>query len=148
MSNWTIRMANPDDSEGLEICMHRAYSIYAERMGKQTLPPLETNYADEIDNYPTWVAESNEKIVGGLIMCFKDGLATLSNIAVDSDFQGHGLGRGLMTFAESEAERRGFIKLSLATHMLLTENLAVYKHLGWKETNRKNMRIYFEKDIS
>ena len=147
MNDVKIRNANLNDAEDLERCMHRAYSIYEERMGNQALPPLEIDYANEIENYPTWVAESNGKIVGGLTMFFNDGLATLSNIAVDSDFQGHGLGRSLMTFAENEARNRGFAKLNLATHTLLTENLAIYKHLGWKETNQEDMRIFFEKEL-
>lgn len=148
MISWTIRIADPDDAEGLERCMHKAYSIYKERMGNLSLPPLEIDYADEITKYPTWVAESGGEIVGGLTMLFKDSLATLSNIAVDSDFQGHGLGRGLMAFAENEAKNRGFSKLNLTTHILLTENLEIYEHLGWKEVNRQRMRIFFEKDLT
>jgi len=128
--------------------MHSAYSIYKERIKGQTLPPLEVNYATEINNFPTWVAESNGKIVGGLIMCFDNARATLSNIAVNSDFQGHGLGRSLLDYAESKAKEHGFKKLHLTTHVLLTENLEIYKHLRWKETNREEPRIFFEKELS
>ncbi|MCG8412654.1 MAG: GNAT family N-acetyltransferase [Pseudomonadales bacterium] len=148
MSNWTIRAANLEDAEGLRNCMLGAYSAYAERMANDSLPPLEADYAEEIENFPTWVAESDDSIVGGLIMCFDEDRATLSNIAVDPDFQGHGLGRGLLDFAESEAKRQGFNRLQLATHELLTENLAIYKHLGWNETARDGGKVFFEKNLS
>tara|TARA_R110001592_G_scaffold291221_1_gene560585 strand:- start:53 stop:499 length:447 start_codon:yes stop_codon:yes gene_type:complete len=148
MSNWTIRTANLDDAEGLENCMRAAYSFYDERMVDQILPPLVIDYAYEIRNYPTWVAESDGKIVGGLIMSFENSRATLSNIAVDPCFQGHGLGRGILEFAEKKATELGFNKIHLATHELLTENLAIYKHLGWKEAGREEPKIFFEKEIS
>ena len=148
MSEWHIRVASNKDADGLQRCMHAAYSVYSERMGDASLPPLETDYASEIENYPTWVAEADKKIVGGLTMSFNKSRATLSNIAVDTNFQGHGLGRGLMTFAEAEAKRRGYATLHLATHELLSENLAIYRHLGWTETKRENSRVFFEKELS
>lgn len=144
MNNWKIRKANIEDADGLRRCMHRAYSIYAERMAGESLPPLEIDYTAEIQNYPTWVAESEGQIIGGLIMCFDLEGATLSNIAVDTDFQGHGLGRGLLSFAENQAKHHGFAILHLATHVLLTENLAIYSRLGWKETTRENSKVLFE----
>ena len=148
MSEWHIRVARSKDADGLQRCMRAAYSVYSERMGDTSLPPLETDYASEIENFPTWVAEAEKKIVGGLTMSFDNSRATLSNIAVSTDFQGFGLGRGLMAFAEAEAKRRGFTKLHLATHELLSENLAMYRHLGWTETKRKDSRVFFEKELS
>lgn len=37
--------------------------------------------------------------------------------------------------------------LHLATHELLTENLAIYSHLGWKEKYRANSKVFFEKEL-
>lgn len=147
MSSWKIRTAKDKDAEGLKQCMHKAYSEYAMRFAIGSLPPLEVDYAAEIANYPTWVAEMNGNIVGGLIMSFDDAGATLSNIAVDSDYQGQGLGRGLISFAENQAKEHGYPKLRLATHALLIENLAIYRHLGWKESDRKNNKVFFEKEL-
>jgi hypothetical protein len=52
-----------------------------------------------------------------------------------------------MKFAESKAAENGFSELNLATHPLLSENLALYQHLGWKETARDESRIFMKKRI-
>lgn len=152
--NWRIRAANSNDAAGLESCMHAAYAPYKSRMRGLLLPPLESDYDSEIREYPTWVAESDGKdgkdgkIVGGLIMDFDTHYATLSNIAVDPTFQGQGLGRGLMAYAETKAREKKCSRICLATHVLLTENQSLYNHLGWKKTGSDETRIYFEKELA
>jgi len=146
--NWNIRKAISKDSEGLQVCMEKAYSIYLERMQGNPLPPMEIDYSDEIMNYPTWVAESDNKIVGGLIMMFETQYASLANIAVHPNFQGNGLGGGLMKFAESLAKDKGYSELRLATHILLKENVSLYLHLGFTEIDRDEVRVYMKKEIS
>ncbi len=60
----------------------------------------------------------------------------LDNIAVRPDRQGQGLGRRLIAFAESEARRLGYAELRLYTHETMTENIALYTRLGFRETGR------------
>ena len=127
--------------------MSAAYSSYASRMGDISLPPLETDYASEIENYPTWVAELDGEIVAGLIMAFDKDAASISNVAVHPNAQGQGLGRILLDFAEQQARIKGYSQLALATHVLLTENISLYEHLGWKISGRDQTRVYFEKSI-
>jgi ribosomal protein S18 acetylase RimI-like enzyme len=126
---WHIRKAFPGDSVKLENCMKSAYAIYEQRMGGIRLPPLDTDYLHEIKHYPTWVVESEASVLGGLIIVFDDAQAVIANIAVDPRFQGQGIGG------------------KLATHPLLSENLALYQHLGWKETARDESRIFMKKRI-
>lgn len=145
---WNIRKANINDSAGLQNCMELAYSSYSERMGGNRLPPMNVNYADEINNYPCWVAEEKGNIVGGLIMMFDEDNASIANIAVHPEFQGHGIGGGLMKFAEETAIKMNFSKLSLATHVLLTENISLYLHMGYDEVERDDTRVYFRKIIN
>jgi len=108
---------------------------------------MDVDYSSEIKKYPTWVAECNGNVVGGLIMTFEQGHASLSNIAVHPEFQGQGLGRGLMEFAESQAKEKQYSELRLATHVLLTENVSLYRHLGWTEIDRDEVRVYMRKAI-
>jgi N-acetylglutamate synthase-like GNAT family acetyltransferase len=145
--NWKIRTAVIEDAPYLQQCMQSAYSAYQERMGDARLPPMDLDYADEINNYPTWVAEFDNRIVGGLTMIFSNGGASIANVAVDPQFQGKGLGSGLLKFAESQAKLKHFSELHLATHVLLTENISLYNHLGWSETERDEIRVYMKKDI-
>lgn len=145
--HWNIRKALPEDSGELRQCMESAYSPYQGRMGGVRLPPMDVDYSIEIASFPCWVAEFNGEVVGGLIMTFEDDYASIANIAVHPEFQGHGLGGGLMKYAEAKAKEKSYSGLRLATHVLLTENLSLYLHLGWTEFNRDDARVYLEKAI-
>lgn len=120
---------------------------YQERMGGVRLPPMDLDYSSEIENYPTWVVESERSILGGLIMVFEDDQASIANIAVDPKFQGQGIGGDLMDFAESKARENNFSELRLATHVLLEENVSLYRHLGWEKTGRDKTRVYMKKKL-
>ena len=144
---WIIRKAVIEDAAGLKNVMESAYSAYQERMGGKRLPPMEVDYFSEIRDYPTWVVESNGTVVAGLIMMFEDNFASIANIAVHPDFQGRGLGGSLMKFAETVAKEEAYPELRLATHVMLTENLSLYDHLGWLEIERDDVRVYMRKEI-
>ena len=146
--SWTIRKAVDSDAKALAGCMHAAYMTYTKRLGGQTLPPMTVDYEEEIRSYPVWVAESDGTLVGGLILMPEDDHMTIANVAVHPQFQGNGLGHGLMELGEAEAKRQGYSELRLATHPLLTENLSLYTHLGWSETGRDEDRVYMRKSIT
>ena len=63
------------------------------------------------------------------------------------DFQGQGLGSGLMEFADATAAENGYLELRLATHVLLQENVALYLHLGWIEIGRDDVRVRMLKKL-
>ncbi|MBL3527064.1 MAG: GNAT family N-acetyltransferase [gamma proteobacterium endosymbiont of Lamellibrachia anaximandri] len=142
-----IREAITEDAAGLKNCMASAYSTYQERMGGKRLPPMDVDYLSEIQNYPTWVVESKGVILGGLIMVFEEGEASIANIAVDPKSQGKGIGSSLMRFAESKAREKSFRELHLATHVLLNENISLYQHLGWKVSDRNETKVFMKKAI-
>jgi hypothetical protein len=99
--DWYIREALPGDANALKACMESAYSIYLERMEGITLPPMVQDYELEINNYPVWVVQCENRIVGGMIMNFEEKHAFLANIAVQVEYQGLGIG------GETSETRRG-----------------------------------------
>ena len=125
--------------------MIAAYSVYLETMKDTAFPPLEVDYAAEISEYPTWVAEYEGKLVGGLIMTFTDSAAMISNVAVHPAAQGGGVGRGLLDFAESQAKEKGLTRMRLATHVLLKQNVSLYQHLGWEVVDQDSVRVNMQK---
>ena len=127
--------------------MESAYAPYQERMDGVRLPPMDVDYSNEIENYPTWVDESDGVIVGGLIMIFDDENASIANIAINPKFQGKGIGGRLMKFAELKAREKDFSELYLTTHVLLEENLSLYRHLGWVEIGRDSTKVSMKKEI-
>jgi GNAT superfamily N-acetyltransferase len=146
--SWNIRKAVIDDAKNLKRCMDEAYTKYSNTIKGKRLPPFDVDYEEEIASFPVWVAESDKEIVGGLILMFEGDYITIANVAVRTDFQGNGLGRGLINFAESVAKRKGYLEIRLATHVLLTENVSFYLHLGWLEIGRDDTRVYMKKNIS
>lgn len=144
---WHIREARLEDADSLRECMEVAYATYQTRMDGRRLPPMDLDYASEISDYPTWIVELGNTLIGGITMTFEPEHASIANIAVHPEHQGRGVGSGLMTFAEDRARSRNYMEIHLATHVLLTENIALYRHLGWVENDRDETRVYMKKDV-
>jgi ribosomal protein S18 acetylase RimI-like enzyme len=57
----------------------------------------------------------------------------------------------LIELAESEARRRGLRELTLYTHECMTENIGMYRALGYVETERRTesgyRRVYMRKVV-
>ena len=141
-------MAGPEDGAGLQQCMEAAYSAYAGRPGLDHLPPLEADYAQEILVHPAWVVVcGGGEVIGGLLMAFAEADASLLNVAVHPEHQGKGIGRALLTLAEELASERGAGAIELKTHALLTENVSLYRHLGYVEVSRDELRVHMRKDL-
>ena len=75
----------------------------------------------------------------------------MDNVAVHPAYQGRGLGRQLVALAEEEARRVGLTTVTLYTNERMTENLELYKRLGYMETERKTeqgyQRVYMRKEL-
>ena len=56
----------------------------------------------------------------------------VDNLAVSPRARGRGLSRSMLERAELQASARGASELRLLTHELMTENRAIYEHLGWE----------------
>ena len=127
--------------------MESAYAAYLKRMEGTRLPPMDVDYSSEIENYPCWVVESAGETLGGLVMTFTADRAQIANIAVAPLAQGQGIGGKLMKFAEAQARKRGFSQIHLATHVLLIENISLYRHLGWEESGKDLDKVTMKKKI-
>ena len=131
-----IRRARPRDRGAIEAIVQAAYGIYVARIGKPPGPMLD-DYRRLIDEGAVSVLEDAKGAIAGLIVLLaRADHLLLDNVSVRPDRQGKGLGRRLIAFAESEARRRGFAELRLYTHERMSENIALYKRLGFVETGR------------
>ena len=130
--------------------VHAAYRHYIARIGKPPGPMLD-DYAQRIADGQAWVLEDGGRIVGILVLEETPAGFLLDNIAVLPECQGKGHGRVLMEFAEAEARRRGFGEIHLYTHALMTENIALYRRIGFVETHRVSEkgydRVYMTKQL-
>ncbi|CAH0274577.1 GNAT family N-acetyltransferase [Roseomonas sp. CECT 9278] len=144
------RRAQPGEAEGLRRLVADAYGHYVARLGKPPGPMVD-DYAQRIADGQAWVLEADGALVGLVVLEDADDALLLDNVAVAPAAQGKGHGRALMTFAEAEARRRGHAELRLYTHVLMTENIALYGRVGFRETGRASekgfARVYMAKAL-
>jgi ribosomal protein S18 acetylase RimI-like enzyme len=136
-----IRAATAADLEAVRGVVDAAYGHYVARIGRPPGPMLD-DYATRIADRQAWVLEDAGRVVGILVLEQGPSGLLLDNIAVLPDCQGKGFGRVLIDFAEAEARRRGFAEIHLYTHALMTENIALYRRIGFVETHRAHEKGY------
>lgn len=83
------------------------------------------------------VAKDQNGKIAGFIMTDTDSFAGdslyVAQIAVDPDFQGHGIGRKLMQKAEQLALKKGFNAVALHVRKDNDKAIGLYKSLGYKK---------------
>ena len=112
---------------------------------------MDFDYAEQIAANEVWVTEDGGAIQGVILMRWEADHVFIDNVAVDPDRQGAGIGRTLLDHAETRAREEGTDELQLLTHELMAQNRAMYAHLGWEETDRRDehgfSRVYFRKGL-
>jgi ribosomal protein S18 acetylase RimI-like enzyme len=146
-----IRAARSEDRAAVATIVEAAYGVYVARIGKPP-GPMRDDYGKLIDDGAVSVFEETEGVVAGIIVLLpKADHLLLDNVAVAPARQGRGIGRALIAFAEAEARRRGYREIRLYTHEKMTENIALYKRLGFVETGRGRQvgydRVFMAKRI-
>jgi ribosomal protein S18 acetylase RimI-like enzyme len=145
-----IRPASDADLAAVERLVKDAYGKYVARIGKPPGPMLD-DYRALIGQRAVWLLSAGDEIAGMLVLLPGAGHLLLDNVAVARGFQGQGIGRALIDFAEAEARRRGYGEIRLYTHQKMHENLAMYPRLGYEETGRGEQsgyqRVFFRKRL-
>lgn len=145
-----IRPAVAADVPAIARIVHDAYVKYVARIGREPGPMLD-DYAARVAAGEVSVCVEADRIVGVLVLLPAAGYLLLDNIAVEPAWQGRGVGRMLLDFADAEARRRGYAELRLYTHALMHENQALYTRLGWQEYARGEQngfqRVFMRKGL-
>ncbi len=130
-----IRAAHADDAARIRAIARAAYEKYVPRIGRAPAPMV-ADFAAEIAAGHVVVIEA-AGMVGGYMVAWPESEAFfIDNIAVDPACQGQGLGRRLMDHAAHTARRHGLRAIRLYTNAAMTENLAMYAHMGFVTTHR------------
>jgi ribosomal protein S18 acetylase RimI-like enzyme len=112
---------------------------------------MSTDYAAEIIAGRLLVIETDGAIVGYIICKSEPNAYLIENVAVHPMYQGKGYGRRLIERALAEARAAGFPTIRLYTNAAMTENLSLYRHLGFAETQRAITdgyhRVYMELEL-
>jgi ribosomal protein S18 acetylase RimI-like enzyme len=147
-ASWSFRPAQVDDAAQLAELVNLAYEPYVSRLGRPPGPMTE-DYTEVIRDRRVIVAESGDAVVGLIVLDTTDEGFLLHNIAVAPSHQGTGVGRALLQLAEAEAVRAGYDSIYLYTHVLMTENQAMYARAGYVQYDVRGegnfTRVYLRK---
>ena len=147
----TIRPALPEDAAAVAACVCQAYVRHIQRIGRQPGPML-LDYAQVLRDDSVFVAMDAGEVVGVLVLNTTDEGFCLDNIAVRPDHAGQGLGRRLLALADDQARSADQRSIYLYTHVLLTENQALYRQNGYVEYDRRVVngfpRVFMRKALA
>jgi ribosomal protein S18 acetylase RimI-like enzyme len=147
----TVRPATQDDTALVVRLVNAAYATYLDRMERPPAPML-ADYATLIAQSEVYVLATGAEIAGLLALEAQDQTLLIDNVAVDPAFQGQGLGRRLMAFAEQYAHAHGLREVRLYTNEVMVENLAFYQRLGFVEVERRMddgyRRVFLRKSLA
>jgi ribosomal protein S18 acetylase RimI-like enzyme len=130
-----LRAATAADADIIGAIARDAYAKYVPRIGQAPAPML-AHFAAYIARDVVVVMEAEGQLRGFMIAWPETHVYFIDNIAVDPAAQGRGLGRRLIEHAVSEARRLGLRTLRLYANVAMTENLAMYRRIGFVETHR------------
>jgi len=93
--------------------------------------PMTDDYRRRVREGSVWVLLLGDQLVGFVVLELQG-----DHVAVAPERQGCGLGRALMSFAETKAKECGYKEIHLYTNELMHQDPALYKRFGYQETAR------------
>jgi ribosomal protein S18 acetylase RimI-like enzyme len=131
----SIRPAIAADTAQISVIARSAYSKYVPRLGREPAP-MNADFAAHVAAGHVVVITRADVILGYVVAWPQTDAYLVENLAVDPAHQGERLGRRLLDHAREEAARLHLPAVRLYTNAAMTENLAIYHHLGFVETHR------------
>lgn len=132
LDNPSIRLAALADAELVRRISAEAYEpAYLPVIGAIPKPARE-DYRERIERRQVWLLTHGGSPAGVLVLEDGEGGWTVYSIAVRPAFQGLGLGRWLLDWADHQASAAGATELRLYTNARMTKNLALYQRCGYE----------------
>ncbi|MBA6439125.1 GNAT family N-acetyltransferase [Streptomyces sp. GMR22] len=143
-----IRPATADDTDAVKAVIDAAYRPYVARIGLRPAP-MDADHAADIAAGRVFV--TGDPVVGVLDLVAEPDHLVLENIAVHPDAHRQGVGRHLLTFAETHARALGLPEIRLYTNALMWENQEIYPRYGYEVTERRQEgqydRVHYRKRV-
>lgn len=132
----SLRLAVTADLQLVLALTREAYAPWISILGGRPLPMTE-DYAPRIAHQDVWLVECDGEAAGVLVLePAADHLAIFS-LAVPPRHQNRGIGRWMLDAAERLARTSGLPELRLYTNARMDRNIALYQHVGYRETGRR-----------
>lgn len=150
MEEPVLRPAGVADLDVIEAIVRDAYGKYVARIGKRPAP-MSADYGRLIADGDVWVLECGNDVAGLMVLRPAADHLLIGNVAVSPAFQGRGLGRKLLAFAEGRARQLDLLEMRLFTNEAMHENIVIYRKLGWTEYERTESdgfrRVFMKKRL-
>ena len=102
----TTRPAERRDIDRVARLARDAYQHYTARIGRAPAP-VEADYAAVVSAGSMWVAESDDQLLGFVVLIDADDHLLLDNVAVGPAAQGRGVGAQLLALASLQVRAGG-----------------------------------------
>ncbi len=113
--------------------------------------PMVADFAAELARDHLEILQCEGEPVGYLVSFAQKDHLFIENVALHPDHQGGGLAGQLFAQLERRARSSKLAALELYTNEKMQENLGLYAHLGFEETERKTedgfRRVYLRKRV-
>lgn len=130
--------------------VYHAYSSYIPLLGK-TPPTFREDFDYHVSLGNLWLCPVSGKASAMVVLTPTADHLLIQAMCVDPEMQGNGLGRRLLSFAESKSHEMGFTEIRLYTNSLMERNIRIYKKWGFKIFKREDyawgQRIHMRKHL-
>jgi len=132
----SLRLAGSGDLDAVIALTQVSYEPYTELFGAPPIPVTE-DYVPRIAAGEVWLLESSGQLAGLIVLENNADHTMVFSVAIKPDFQGRGLGRKLLRFADERAANAGHKEVRLYTNARMDRNIALYETCGYRETGRR-----------
>lgn len=131
-----LRCAEPADATAIQTLVRAAYAQWVPLLGREPMP-MTVYYEQALKAHRFDLLVDGASLLGVLETEIRDDHLWIENIAIHPDQQGHGLGRRLLTLAETLADAAGCEEIRLLTNGVFKANIALYEKVGYAITGRE-----------
>lgn len=146
----SFQQANFKDMHHVWRIVYHAYSQYIPLLGR-TPPTFQEDFDNHVALGNLWLFSRGDNVVGMVVLTPMLDHVLIQALCVDPHLQGRGLGRILLSFAETRTRLLGFREMRLYTNSLMIRNIRIYRKWGFRKTHVEDygwgQRVHMRKQI-
>ena len=135
-----LRRAVASDAPAIRALTCEAYAKWVPLIGREP-KPMTADYAEAVRRHRIDLLHLDGVLAALIETIAEADHLLIENVAVSPAFQGRGLGRKLMAHAEQIAASSGFGEIRLYTNKLFTQNIELYRKLGYRVDREEVLEI-------
>jgi ribosomal protein S18 acetylase RimI-like enzyme len=135
-----LRRAVASDAPAIRALTREAYAKWVPLIGREP-KPMTADYAEVVRRHRIDLLHLDGVLAALIETIAEADHLLIENVAVSPAFQGRGFSRKLMAHAEQIAASSGFGEIRLYTNKLFTQNIELYRKLGYRVDREEVLEI-------